>query len=316
MRAITYIRYGAPDVLKLAEIEKPVPCDNEVLVKIKASTVTPMDWKFRSGNTLIARLMTGIIKPKINILGVEFSGEIEETGKDISKFKIGDMIFGRAKKAGAYAEYLCVPEKEICLNPSNASFGEAAGITFGATTALFGLTNTGNIQQGQKVLINGASGGVGLFAVQLAKFHGAKVTAVCSSTNHKMVIDSGADIVIDYMTTDFTKNGEIYDIVFDCVGKRTYSDCKKSLVKHGVYISTVLSFPLLIQMFSSSIFGRKKGKFIFSDFKPDDLLMLKDLYEKKIIKTVIDKTYSLKNIRDAHHYAEKGHVKGKVIVEI
>ena len=151
MKAITYIRYGAPDVLKLEEIEKPVPKNNEVLVKVKASTVTSMDWKFRSGNTFIARLMTGIVKPKINILGVEFSGEIEETGKDISKFNIGDMIFGRAKKAGAYAEYLCAPENEICLNPSNASFDEAAGITFGATTALFGLANTGNIQQGQKV---------------------------------------------------------------------------------------------------------------------------------------------------------------------
>ncbi|MCK4465887.1 MAG: NAD(P)-dependent alcohol dehydrogenase, partial [Bacteroidales bacterium] len=198
MKAIVYTKYGTPDVLKLTEAEKPIPKDNEVLVKVHASTVTPMDWKFRSGKIFLARLMTGLFKPKNNILGVEFSGVIEEIGKNVTQFKVRDKVFGRAKKGGAHAEYICVPEKEIAVNPSNNSFEEAAGITFGATTALCNLRDSGNIKKGQKVLINGDSGGVGTFAVQFTKFYETEVTAVCSTSNHELVKGLGADKVIDY----------------------------------------------------------------------------------------------------------------------
>ena len=314
MKAIVYTKYGTPDVLKLTEAEKPIPKDNEVLVKVHASTVTPMDWKFRSGKIFLARLMSGLFKPKIKILGVEFSGEIEDIGKYVTQFKVHDKVFGRAKKGGAHAEYICAPENEIVVNPSNISFEKAAGITFGATTALCNLRDSGNIKKGQKVLINGASGGVGTFAVQIAKYYEAEVTAVCSTSNLKMVIDLGADKFIDYTKEDFTQNEEIYDIIFDCVGKRTFSECKKSLIKNGIYISTVITFPLLLHMFSSSLFGGKKAKFILPDVKTKDLLFIKKLIKDGKLKTVIDKFYPLSEPIEAHKYAEKGHAKGKIVI--
>ena len=317
MKAIVYTKYGKPDVLLVKEVKKPTPKDDEVLIKVETSTVTPMDWKFREGKTFLARLiMTGLFRPKINILGVEFSGVIEEVGKNISVFKVNDNVFGRAKKAGAHAEYICVDEHEVALNPSNTTFEEASGITFGATTALCNLRDHAKIKEGQKVLINGASGGVGSFAVQIAKYYNAEITAVCSSINHDLVRSLGANNVIDYTKENFTSNGVKYDIIFDCVGKTKYSECKNSLNNGGIFLSTVLTFYLLVQMIISLLFTRKKAKFVLADFVPADLVFLKKLYEEGDIKTVIDKIYPIEEIIEAHEYAQKGHAKGKIIISV
>ena len=317
MRAIVYTKYGKADVLKLKEVEQPVPAIDEVLIKIETSTVTPMDWKFRKGKTILARLlMTGPFRPRINILGVEFSGVIQEVGKNTSRFEVNNKVFGRAKKGGAHAEYISVNEKEITKNPINSTFEEAAGITFGGTTALYYLRDIAKIQEGQKVLINGASGGVGSFAIQIAKYYNAEVTAVCSSANHDLVKSLGADKTIDYTKEDFIHNRVKYDVIFDCVGKRNFSDCKRSLNKGGVYLSTVLTFTLLVQMIITSLFPVKKAKFVLADFVPDDLDFLRKLYEEKHIKTVIDKIYPIEEIIEAHEYAQSGHAKGKIIIFI
>jgi NADPH:quinone reductase-like Zn-dependent oxidoreductase len=317
MKAHVYNRYGAPDVLKLLDIEKPVPGDQEVLIKVHASSVTPMDYKIRSGKMFLIRLvMSGLFKPKMKVLGVEFSGEIEAVGNKVTQHKIGEKVFGRAKNGGAHAQFLCVNKNEIALNPSNMSFEEAAGITFGATTALCFLRDGGNITEGQKVLINGASGGVGTFAVQLAKHYKAEVTAVCSSSNLDWVKELGANKLIDYTKQDFTKDGEQYDIIFDCVAKRTFSQCKNSLNDSGIYLSTVMTLSLLLQMIRTSKGSGRKAKFLLPDFSPDDLLLLKQLIEEGKLRTVIDKMFPINKIVEAHTYAEKGHAKGKVIVSI
>ena len=293
MNAIVYNKYGPPEVLYLQEIERPLPGNDEVLIKVKASTVTPMDWRFRNGKTFIARMMTGVIKPKIKILGIEFSGDVVMVGSKVKKFKETDEVFGRAKKGGAHAEYISVSEDEIELKPSESTFQEAAGITFCGTTALFGLRNTEKVQRGQKVLVDGASGGVGTFGVQLAKFHKTEVSAVCRGSNHDLVKKLGADKVIDYWKEDFTLNRVQYDI-----------------------ISTVLTFPLVVQMILTSMFGGKKAKYFFTDFKSDDLRFLKEMIDDGKLRTVIDKSFPLNDIVEAHRYAELGHAKGKVIVTI
>jgi len=317
MKAVLYGKYGSPDVLKLTEVAKPVPGDHEVLIKVHASSVTPMDHKFRSGKIFLVRLVaTGLFKPKTEILGIEFSGEIEALGPNATQFKSGDRIFGRAKKGGAHAEYLCVDENEIVVNPSNMDFKEAAGITFGGTAALCYLRDGGNIQEGRKVIINGASGGVGTFAVQLAKNYKAEVTAVCSASNHQWVKELGADKLIDYTKQDFTQNGEKYDIIFDCVAKRTFSQCKNSLTRGGIYLSTVMTFSLFSQMIRTSITGGKRAKFLLPDMKNQDLIFLKSLIEAGNLKTVIDKTFTLNEIVEAHKYAEEGHARGKVVITV
>jgi NADPH:quinone reductase-like Zn-dependent oxidoreductase len=318
MKAIVYTKYGPPDVLQLKEVEKPTPKDNEVLIKIHASTVTPMDWRFRNGKTLIARFMTGLIKPKTSyhILGVEFSGEIEAVGRDVKRFKQGDQVYGGGPPSGAHAEYVCIPEEKVGIKPSNMTFEEAAGVTFAGTTALKFLREKGNIQEGQKVLINGASGGVGTFAVQLAKYFGADVTGVCSTSNLEMVQSLGVDKVIDYTKEDFTKTGRTYDIIFDAVGKRSFSQCKGSLNRGGIYLSTVATIPLLLQMLWTSKIGDKKAVFALLPFVPEDLIFLKDAIEAGKIRTVIDRTYPFSEIAEAHRYAEKGHAKGKVVITV
>ncbi len=318
MKAVVYTKYGPPDVLELKEVEKPAPKDNEVLIQVHATTVTPMDYRFRNGKTIIARFMTGLLKPKANyhILGVEFSGKIEAVGKDVKRFKPSDEVYGGGPPSGAHAEYVSMPEDRVGIKPSNMTFEEAAGVTFAGTTALKFLREKGNIHEGQAVLVNGASGGVGTFAVQLAKYFGAEVTGVCSTVNLEMVQSLGADKVIDYTKEDFTKTGQSYDIIFDAVGKRTYSQCKNSLNPGGIYLNTVATVPLLVQMLWTSMIGDKKAVFALLPFTPEDLVFLKDAIEAGKVKTVIDRTYHLSEIAEAHRYAEKGHARGKVVITV
>jgi len=316
MKAIVYTKYGPPDVLELKEVEKPAIKDNEVLIKVCATTVTPMDWRFRNGKNIIARIMSGLIRPKINILGVELAGEIESVGKNVKLFKKGDQVYGGGRRGGAHAEYICLSEKDVVIKPANMTYEEAAAVPFGAVAALQFLRDKGDIQSGQKVLINGASGGTGTFAVQLAKYFGAEVTGVCSTTNLELVQSLGADEVIDYTKEDFTKTGQTYDIIFDAVGKNSFSNCRGSLNRKGVYISTVLTLPLLLQMLWTSMIGSKKAIFMIAKPRTEDLIFLKDLIEAGKIRTVIDKCYPLSQTAEAHRYAEKGHAKGKVVITL
>ena len=315
MKAVVYTKYGPPDVLELKEVAKPIPKDNEVLIKVHASTVTPMDWRFRKADPFFIRMYLGLIRPRINILGVELAGEIESVGKDVKLFKKGDRVFGGRDSGGAHAEYICLSEEEVAIKPSNMTYEEAAAVPFGAITALQFLRK-GNIQSGQKVLINGASGGVGTFAVQLAKYFGVEVTGVCSTTNLELVQSLGADKVIDYNQEDFTKSGQTYDIIFDAVAKNSFSRCKGSLNQKGVYLSTVLSFPLLLQMLWTSKIGTKKAIFMMAPYHAEDLIFLKELIEAGKVKSVIDRCYPLSQIVKAYRYAEKGHAKGKVVITL
>ncbi|MFC2015193.1 NAD(P)-dependent alcohol dehydrogenase [Chloroflexota bacterium] len=316
MKAIVYEKYGSPDVLELKEVEKPEPKDNEVLIKVYATTVTPMDWHFRQpGKNIIARMMAGPIKPNNPILGVELAGEIEATGNGVKQFKKGDQVFAGGRP-GAHAEYVCLPENKVAIKPNNMTFEEAAGAPFCGTTALFFLRGLGGIQNGQKVLINGASGGVGTMAVQLAKFFGADVTGVCSTSNMKMVESLGADRVVDYTNEDFTQSGQTYDIIFDAVGKRSFSQCMNSLKKEGIYLSTLASVPLLLQMMWTSIIGNKKAKFSLPPCTTKELDCLKSIIEAGKMKTVIDRTYPLSDTSEAHRYSEAGHAKGKLVITI
>ncbi|MFC1987088.1 NAD(P)-dependent alcohol dehydrogenase [Chloroflexota bacterium] len=318
MKAVVFTKYGPPEVLELKEVEKPEPTDNEVLIRVHASTVTPMDWRFRNGKTLIARFMTGLLKPKVgyHILGVEFSGEVEAAGKNVKQLKKGDQVYGGGSPSGGHGEYICMPENKLGIKPVNITYEEAAAVPFGACIALLFLRNYGHIQKGHRVLVNGASGGVGTFAVQLAKYFGAEVTGVCSTTNLQMVESIGADSLIDYTKEDFTKNGQTYDIIFDTVGKRSFSQCNNSLNKKGIYINTVATIPLLLQKLWTSKIGDKKAIFAIPIFQPEDLVFLKDAIEAGKIKTVIDRTYPLSEIVEAHRYAEKGHARGKVVITI
>lgn len=327
MKAIVYTEYGPPDVLQLKEVEKPVPKDNEVLIKVHATTVTPSDGLMRSGKSSIGRIITGLGKPgeKYKILGIEFAGEVEAAGKDVKRFQKGDQVYGfRGFGTGAYAEYKCMPEKgSLAIKPSNLTYEEAASIVDGATTALFFLRVKGNIQSGQKVLINGASGSIGTYAVQLAKYFGAEVTGVCSTTNLQLVKSLGADKVIDYTKEDFTKSGETYDIIFDTVGKSSFSRCKNSLKENGRYLLTTGGIDFYMRVLWNLITGRlpgqQTGKQIIcalSIEKAEALAFLKDLIEAGKLQPIIDRCYPWGQVAEAHRYVEKGHKKGNVVITI
>lgn len=318
MKAIVYTKYGTPDVLELKEVEKPVAKDTEVLIKVRVTSVTPADIHFRSGTPFLARQLAGsFLKPKITTLDFDIAGEIESVGKNVQRLKEGDQVYGFVPfgSNGACAEYICVPENNVIIKPNNLTFEEAAAIPTGATIALLYL-QAGNIQSGQSVLINGASGGLGTFAVQLAKTFSTKVTAVCSTANLEMVRSLGADEVIDYTRVDFTKNDQTYDLIFDVVGKNSFPNCKSSLNPKGVYISTMLSFQILLYMFWTSVIGSKKAKFAAPRITTEVLKFVKDLIINGKLKSIIDKCYSIEKIVDAHRYVEKGHAKGKVVITI
>ena len=325
MKAILHTKFGPPDELQLKEVEKPVPRDSEILIKIHATTVTSTDCNARNFTfvtkvfQLPARLFFfGIFRPRINILGIDLAGEIEAVGKDVKRFKEGDQVFGTPGIAfGAHAEYTCMPEDGVLtIKPANIAWEEAASVFLGAHTALFFLRDKGNIQAGHKTLIYGASGAIGTFAVQLAKYFGAEVTGVCSTTNLEMVKSLGADKVIDYTKEDFTRSGETYDLIFDTVGKTSFSRCKSSLKQKGIFLAALMDLPEIVQIIWTSMTGGKKVKGGVALERVEDLNFLKELMEAGKIKPVIDRCYPLEQTAEAFRYVEEGHKKGNVVIRV
>ena len=316
MKAIVYTKFGPPEVLQLKEVEKPTPKAKEVLIKVVATTVVKEDPDLRSSPGF-----NGFMKPRHPILGQELAGEVEAIGKDVTRFRPGDQVFG-IDMFGAYAEYKCMPENgALAKKPADISYEEAASVPNGALTALPFLRDKGRIQRGQTVLIYGASGSVGAAAVQLARYFGAEVTGVCSTGNLEMVKYLGADLVIDYTLEDFTENGKSYDIIFDTVGKIPFSACKGSLTDEGIYLSTVPSPEIILQALWTAKNGSKKARFMAAGLRPakeksKDLFYLSQLIEAGKIKPVIDRIYPLEQIAEAHRYVEKGHKKGNVVITI
>jgi NADPH:quinone reductase-like Zn-dependent oxidoreductase len=322
MKAAVITEYGPPEVLQLKEVEKPAPADNEVLIRVYATTVNGTDPVGRSGQPFFARFESGLSRPKNPILGGEFAGEIEAVGKDVTVFKMGDQVFGTGTGYGAYAEYLCLPDEgtTLALKPANVTYEEAAGCD-GAITALHFLKDKACIRSGQRIVINGASGGVGTAAVQVAKHFGAEVSGVCSTANVELVQSLGADRVTDYTKEDFAASGDTYDIIFDAVGKSSFSHCRSALKEGGVYLTTVPTLAILLQMLWTSNFGSKKAMIAFAGMRPGSertkhLVTYKELVEAGKMKPVIDRRYPLEQIAEAHAYVEKGHKKGNVVIAI
>jgi NADPH:quinone reductase-like Zn-dependent oxidoreductase len=317
MKAIVYEQYGAPEVLQLKEVEKPILKNNEILLRIKATAVNSGDVRLRKADPFAVRFIFGFIKPKINILGSVFSGEVESVGKEVQKFKVGDQVFGHTDMSfGSYAEYKCLPENaSIALKPANISHNEAAVIPFGGVTALHFMKKA-IIKPGQKVLVVGASGAVGSAAVQLAKSFGANVTGVCSTVNIDLVKSLGADRVIDYTKEDFTQNGETYDVIFDTVKTISVSRSIKSLNKNGIMILSAAGMQEMLQGIWVSMTSSKKVMTGVISHTAADIIFLKGLIEAHKLKPVIDRTYSLEQIAEAHAYVEKGHKKGNISINI
>ena len=324
MKAIVYTKYGPPDVLQLKEVAKPTPKDNEILIKVFAASVNPLDWHLLRATPLLVRLTEGLLKPNKEILGADVAGRVEAVGRNVKQFQSGDEVFGNifAYGLGAFAEYVSVPENLLVLKPANLTFEEAAAVPVAAVTALQGLRDKGQIQPGQKVLINGASGGVGTFAVQIAKSFRAEVTGVCSTRNLGMVRSIGANKVIDYTQEDFTQNGQRYDLIVDAVGNRSVSDYKRALSSKGICVIIGYSSPVLLlqHMFQGTWISMTGSKRIglMGTMKPNkkDLVFMKELLEAGKVKPVIDRRYPLNKVAEAIRYLEEGHARGKVVITL
>jgi NADPH:quinone reductase-like Zn-dependent oxidoreductase len=323
MKAIVYRCYGSPDVLRLEDIEKPTPADDQLLVKVHAASVNPLDWHYMEGTPYLVRADSGLGKPTNPRLGVDFSGTVEAVGRNVKHFKPGDEVFGG--KSGAFAEYVTVrEERAVVLKPANVSFEQAASLPIAAITALQALRDKGQIHPGQKVLINGASGGVGTFAVQIAKSFGAEVTGVCSTRNVALLQSLGADHVIDYTREDFTKGAERYDLILDNVGTHSLLEYKRVLNPKGIFVmigSTAvgnwfgfLSTPIEAMMLSP--FVSQKFGMILADLKKDDLATLGALVQSAKVTPVIDRRYKLSEVPAAIRYLEQGHARGKVVISV
>jgi NADPH:quinone reductase-like Zn-dependent oxidoreductase len=330
MKAIICAKYGSPDVLQCKEIEKPAPKDNEVLIRVRATSVnfgdmmarnfkaiTPREFNMPFLFWLIAKIALGVRAPKVTILGSECAGEIEAVGKDVRRFKKGDKVFGYPGQSfGAYAEYLCMTEDGVlAMKPTNMTFEEAAVAPYGAIMAL-NLLRKMSIQPGQKVLINGASGGIGSAAVQIAKHFGAEVTGVCGAPRLEFVKSLGADKVIDYTKEDFTKNGETYDLIFDILGKSSLSQCQRSLKPNGTLLFASFKTKQLFQMLWTSRAGTRKVICAIAPGSVEDLISVKELVETGKIKSIIDRRFPLEEAAEAHRYVELGHKRGSVVITV
>jgi NADPH:quinone reductase-like Zn-dependent oxidoreductase len=319
MKAIVCRNYGSPDVLKCEEIEKPTAGDDEVLIKVRAASVNPRDRLFR-GTSYIVRILTGLRKPKDTRLGVDVAGQVESVGRNVTGFKPGDEVFGSCR--GAFAEYACTSESALVVKPENVTFEQAASVSVAARTALQGLRDKGHIQPGQKVLINGAAGGVGTFAVQIAKSFGADVTGVCSTRNVEMVRSIGADRVIDYTQQDFTKLGQRYDIIFDCVGNHSLSACRRVLNPNGICVIAGGPSKVWIVL-TRALKALVLSRFVSQNFvmfiarrSKEDLTIMHDLMKAGKVTPVIDRRYSLNEVPEAIRYLEEGHARGKVVITV
>ena len=322
MKAIVYTEYGPPDVLQFTEVAKPAPKDDEVLIRIRAASINPLDWHYLRGTPYAVRTMTGLRRPKVTRLGVDVSGRLEAVGKNVKQFKPGDEVFGVCR--GAFAEYGCASEDKLVLKPANVTFEQAAAVPVAAVTALQGLRDKGQLQRGQKVLINGAAGGVGTFAVQIAKVFGADVTGVCSTRNMDMVRSIGARHVVDYTKEDFTRSGQRYDLIFDIVGNHSLSDCRRALTPEGTLVLVggpdkgrwLGPLTGVLKAVVMSWFVSQKLRPFLAHLNKDDLMVMRELLEAGKVTPVIDRTYPLSEVPDAIRYLEEGHARGKVVITI
>jgi len=323
MQAIIYEEYGSPDVLQLKVVEKPVPKENEVLVKVHAASVNALDWHAMRGEPLLQRLDSGLLRPKDRILGADVAGRVEEVGNNVKQINPGDEIYGDLYWCGlgAFAEYVTIPEHAIALKPVNMTFEQAAAVPQAAFTALHALRDQGQVKQGQKVLINGATGGVGTFAVQIAKSFGAEVTGVCSPRNLEMVRSIGADHVIDYTVMDFTQNGQYYDLIIDIAANHSLTNLMRALNPNGICV--VVGFSSVQQMLGVRLFGpwisktgSKKIGMLMPEKDESDLVIIKELLEAGKIVPVIDRSYQFSEVPEAIRYLENGHARGKVVITV
>lgn len=321
MKAIVYCDYGPPDVVKLENIEKPTPGDDQVLVRVRAASVNPLDWHYMRGTPYVMRIGTGLRKPKITRLGVDFAGTVEAVGRNVTQFKPGDEVFGG--RTGAFAEYVTARAQGLVMKPENITFEQAASVPIAAITALQAVRDKGKVQPGQKVLINGASGGVGTFAVQIAKSFGAHVTGVCSTRNVEMVRSLGADEVIDYTRQNYTRSGQRYDVIVDMVGNHSLSAHRRLLNPKGIYVIVggpkgrwIAPMDRVVKASALSAFGSQEFVMLLAKLNRDDLTILRDLMQTGKVTPVIDRRYSLSEVPEAIRYLETGRARGKVVISV